>query len=213
LASLWRRGSSYLNPAVTLTLWLFRRLDGLRACWLMGAQVVGAVLAGLLLRSLFTDTVLADAHLGTPHLDLQFFGGARDGQPTLRMLSSGIGIELALTFLLTFVIYATCIDPRGPLTDGIMPGLAQTAAVLMAFPLTGAALNPVRWLGPAVWEATLNTAAFRDHAVYWIGPLFGALLAGLVYERVITLPTGGPGDVDVTLVPPEAATKAGKSKK
>jgi aquaporin Z len=158
---------------------------------------------------LFSDVVLADAHLGAPHLDLQFFGGSRQGLPTLAMLTSGIGIELTLTFILTFVIYGTCIDTRGPLTGGLMPGLTQAAAVMMAFPLTGAALNPVRWLGPVVWESSLNGLAWSDHSVYWIGPLFGALLAGLVYERIVGL--SGNDDPDVTLVPSAPAGKAIKA--
>jgi aquaporin Z len=203
----------YLNPVVTFTLWVFRRLDGQRACWFLGAQVVGAVLAGAMIRSLFTDTVLHDARFGAPHLNLQLFGGAADGEPTLRMLLSGIGIELALTFLLTFVIYATCIDPRGPQTGGVMPGLVQASAVFLAYPLTGAALNPARWLGPTVWEATLTSGALRDHAVYWIGPLFGALLAGFVYERVIGLPAEGTEGMDVMLVAAGPMAGSVKAKK
>jgi glycerol uptake facilitator-like aquaporin len=64
-------------------------------------------------------------------------------------------------------------------------GLAMAANVFMAFYLTGAAANPARWLGTALWESTYRAGAFRDHAVYWIGPVLGALLAGLIYQAVI----------------------------
>src|SRR5262245_23600791 len=39
----------YLNPAVTIMLWVFRRLDGLRASALVAVQILGAVLAGAVL--------------------------------------------------------------------------------------------------------------------------------------------------------------------
>src|SRR5262249_883785 len=80
----------FLNPAVTLTLWVFKRLDGVRALWLIAAQFMGALLAGLCLRVIFQDeTAFRPA---TPHLNLAAFGG---GEVTLPVLLSGIGIELA----------------------------------------------------------------------------------------------------------------------
>jgi aquaporin Z len=176
----------YLNPAVTLTLWVFKRIEGGRAIGLIGAQLVGALLAGLLLRITFTEGVLHEARMGAPHLFLPAFGGEPRAQPTLAMLLSGIGLELVLTFLLTFAIFSTMIDPRAPRLGGLAAGLAYAACVFMGFGLTGAALNPARWLGPVVWEATVKSeGAFHDHAVYWIGPILGALLAGAVYTFVI----------------------------
>src|SRR5262249_45380815 len=65
------------------------------------------------------------------------------------------------------------------------PGLTLTALILMGFPLTGAAVNPARWLGPVLWELTVQREAFRDHLVYWAGPIFGALAAGAFYEYLL----------------------------
>ena len=65
-------------------------------------------------------------------------------------------------------------------------GLTLAALVLMGYPLTGASMNPARWFGPTLWElTTVGGDAFRDHSVYWIGPIFGALLAGAAYEYVL----------------------------
>ena len=51
----------------------------------------------------------------------------------------------------------------------------------MAGPLTGASMNPARTFGPAL------AAGFWDgHIVYWIGPLLGALVAGLVYDKFLS---------------------------
>src|SRR5262249_53747633 len=67
-------------------------------------------------------------------------------------------------------------------------GLALTAATFVGYPLTGAALNPARWFGPAWWDLTQQPSAFRDHAVYWIGPTAGALIAGWLYTALIFPP-------------------------
>jgi MIP family channel proteins len=178
----------FLNPAVTLTLWVFKRLDGARAGGLIAAQLVGAVLAGLCLRMTFTDLVLEPARLGTPHLNMLAWGGAADWSPGRGALFTGIVIELILTFILTFAIFGTILDLRAPRLAGLGPGLALTAGTLMAFGITGAAANPARWFGTVVWELTLPSAgasALSDHMVYWIGPFAGALLAGAVYSFLI----------------------------
>ncbi|MBY0522295.1 MAG: aquaporin [Gemmataceae bacterium] len=176
----------FLNPAVALMLWVFRRLEGQRAIWLIGAQFVGAILAGLCVRLIFSDEVLRlpGVRCGAPHLNVAaFLGGS-----FFKTVLSGIAIELALTFLLTFAIFGTVLDPRAARMGGLGVGLTLTALVLFGQPLTGAAMNPARWLGPVIWELSIpgmQGEAFRDHMVYWIGPLFGALLAGAVYEFLI----------------------------
>jgi MIP family channel proteins len=179
----------FLNPAVTLMLWVYKRMDGQKCSWLIGAQLVGAVLAGLCLRPLFSVNVLTAAHMGTPHLNLVAFGApSNNTEPSLGMILPGIGIEIALTFILTFVIFATMIDPRGPRLAGLAVGLTLTAAILMGYGLTGACTNPARWFGTVVWELTVDTGAFRGHMVYWIGPIVGALLAGGIYTTLILPP-------------------------
>ncbi len=192
----------YLNPAIALMLWVYKRLDGAKTTWLIAAQLIGATLAGLCLRLMFSDAVLSDGRFGTPHLNLRAFGPPGMETPTIPILLSGIGIEIVLTFILTFAIFGTIIDPRSQRLAGLGVGLAQTAIVLMGFALTGAAVNPARWFGPALWELTIpGSHAFSDHAVYWIGPIVGALLGGGVYiylilpasEEVVPTPAAGTG--------------------
>ena len=152
----------YLDPAITLTLWVFRRLEGSRVLWLIGGQLLGSVLAGLVVRLVFADDVLLPAQNGAPHLNLAAFAGAGRSLGMLCVLS-GIGIELILTFLLTFAIFGTMIDPRAPRLGGLSVGLTLTALVLMGYPLTGASMNPARWFGPTLWElTTVGGEAFRQ---------------------------------------------------
>jgi hypothetical protein len=60
--------------------------------------------------------------------------------------------------------------------------------VLFGFALTGAAANPARWFGPALSELSLpgrTRSPFADVFVYLAGPVLGALLAGLVYFKLL----------------------------
>jgi len=179
----------YLNPAVTLMLWSFNRLDTPRMFAYVAAQLLGAALAGLCLFLTFDNRVLLDSHLGTPHVNLKAFG-LDNTAPTLEVMASGTGIEIALTFFLVFAIFGTILDPRGPRTGGLRVGLALAADTLMGFSLTGAATNPARRFGTVVWERLVPDAAetispFADMFVFVAGPILGALLAGLIYYRLI----------------------------
>jgi glycerol uptake facilitator-like aquaporin len=72
------------------------------------------------------------------------------------------------------------IDPKG--LNNIAPiavGLTILLIHLFLVPLTGASVNPARSLGPALVSGT-----WANHWIYWIGPLIGGSLAGLVYEYV-----------------------------
>lgn len=189
----------YLNPAITLMLWVFKRFDGTKTAGLIFVQLLGAALAGGLIRLIFGSNLetLTLASMGTPHLNLGNWGLIN---VTLMSVFSGALAEMCMTFILTFVIFATIIDPRtpkiiGPVGTWLAPlwvGLVMIGIVLAGFGLTGAATNPARWFGTVIWEFSvpaLQTAGpFRDHMVYWIGPIVGTLLAGGVYTALILPP-------------------------
>jgi MIP family channel proteins len=178
-----------LNPAITLMLWVFKRLDGGRTIGLIVVQLLGATLAGLLLYLSFSTHVLVVARLGTPYVKPFLSEGKI---LTWQGLVSGIGVEFFLTFVLTLAIFATLIDKRGPRLGGVLVGLAQAAVILLGYNLTGGAANPARWFGPLLWQLAVpelqSMDPLRDHAVYWIGPILGALAGGLFYSTFILPP-------------------------
>ena len=154
----------HLNPAITFGVWILGRMSGLRALWYVWAQAVGALGAGLALLAVFGDAGRA-AGLGTPALGAGVSPVA------------GIAVEAVLTVVLLLAVFGTAVDPRGPRVGGFAIGLAVAADILMGGPLTGAAMNPARWLGPAV-----VAGAYADWYVWWVGPLLGAAVAGLIYR-------------------------------
>jgi glycerol uptake facilitator-like aquaporin len=177
----------FLNPAVTLMLWVFKRMDGIKTAGLIAAQIIGALLAGAILRLIGGDNVtwMAASRLGTPHLNPEIFHAP---PYSLWVLAGGIGIEMVFAFLYTFAIFGTILDRRAPRLGGLGAGLAQAAIVLFGFHITGGAANPALWLGTVVWEYTvvaLKETAFADHPVFWMGPILGALLAGGLYIKLI----------------------------
>jgi glycerol uptake facilitator-like aquaporin len=194
LAAALPYSNGYLNPAITLMLWVFKRLDGGRTVGLIAVQLLGAALAGMVLYFAFNEQVLTAAHLGAPYVKFQAFGDVAD---TRWLVIAAVAIEAAITFILAFLVYGTAIDPRfhrlpgvwGKRLVGLWIGLATVAITLFAFPVTGAAANPARWFGPAVWETAvpaLKALAFADKGIpYWFGPTAGALLAGVLYNMLI----------------------------
>lgn len=158
---------AHFNPAVTVAMWVTRRIETLTAVGYIAAQCVGGVIGGLALMVFFPEGLRTAADYGTPVL------GAGIG------FARGVGIEAILTFFLVTVIFGTAVDGRAPRLGGMAIGLTITMDILAGGPLTGAAMNPVRALGPAV-----VSGVWTDHLVYWIGPIVGAVTAALTYHYV-----------------------------
>jgi aquaporin Z len=158
----------HFNPAVTFGVWITGRIDPMRAGLYVVAQLLGAVLAALALRVVFTEASWGPVNLGTPQLD-----------PAIGV-TGGIIVEAILTIVLLVAVFGTAIDPRAPKIGGLAIGLAVAADILMAGPLTGGAMNPARWFGPALVSGT-----FDDWYVWWIGPLLGAAVAALIYRYAL----------------------------
>ncbi|WOL09324.1 putative aquaporin TIP4-3 [Canna indica] len=160
----------HLNPAVTLGLAVGGHISVVRSVLYVVAQLLGSVFACFLLRYL-------TGGLDTP---VHTLAAGMDGL-------QGVIMEIVLTFSLLFSVYGTIVDPNktkgiiaglGPLLVGLVVG----ANILAGGSFSGASMNPARSFGPAL--ASWN---WTDHWVYWVGPLLGGALAGLVYEHVFAV--------------------------
>lgn len=182
----------HFNPAVTLALWIADKHPRERVLTYWAAQVAGALAAGIFLRIAFGHhpAAMTASRLGTPILGVNV-------DPL-----QAIFIELVLTVFLVWAVFGTVVSPNAPRLAGFGIGLMVTAETLAGGPLTGAAMNPARWIGPAA-----ASAHFDQWYVYLIGPLLGGALAGLSYKyffasgperEPIVLPTPVPPEKDRT---------------
>jgi MIP family channel proteins len=175
----------HLNPAVTITMWAFKRIDTDKALFYLVFQLLGGVIAGGLIVFIFgTSGPVTKAGYGTPHVNFDLLANS-----LATPLPTAIILEAILTFLLVFAIFGTAVDPRAPKVGGFGIGLTIAFDILLGGPLTGASMNPARTFGPGIWEAgILGFDRMRDHFVYWIGPIAGGILAGLVYTYYVLPP-------------------------
>lgn len=174
----------HLNPAVTITMWVYGQIETLRGVYYIIFQLLGGLLAGALLALVFGwSNALTQASLGTPHVALHGMFNVSGWQEYLMAMA----IEIVLTAILVASIFGTAVDPRAPKIGGFGIGLTVMANILVGGPLTGAAMNPARAFGTVVWEAALKPGfgVFADHFVYWVGPIIGGILAAGIYINYI----------------------------
>jgi aquaporin Z len=158
----------HLNPAVTIGFLVTRRLDGRNAAIYIVAQLLGATLGALAVKGLLPASAVRAAAVGTPLIA---------GTVTM---AQAIMLEALLTFFLVSVVFGTCVNPDAPKIGGFGIGLVLFFDIMVGGPLTGAAMNPARAFGPAV-----ASGIWTAHAVYWIGPVIGAVLAALLWDKVL----------------------------
>nr|QKE23050.1 aquaporin 14 [Nothobranchius kuhntae] len=154
-----------VNPAVTLSLLATRKLDVLRALVYVSAQCLGACLGTLALYLALPLKTTADHFVNKVPIELN--------------AAQALGIEMLCTFEMVFTIFSVEEQRRreSPEPGHLAIGLAHTAGVLIGARFSGASMNPARSLGPAI-----ITGFWENHWVYWIGPVLGALLAGVSHE-------------------------------
>lgn len=152
----------HLNPAVTLSAWVGRRIESSDAAGYVVAQVLGALAGAGLLRAIFSEAQWRISKIGTPSMA----AGLGDGK--------GLLIEAVFTFFLCLAVWGTGIDERGSKVGGFAIGLTLFVSILVAGSLTGAGLNPARFLGPAILGGGLS-----DWWLYVLGPAIGGIVAAL----------------------------------
>ncbi len=160
----------YFNPAITLALLIQRRLTAIKSVFYIAAQLLGAALAAAALSAVLNQ-----------------YPGLNDSTPFLGACDlTDVGFKAATlleaigTFFLACALYGTLFCGKGSGSAApFATGLAYTAGTLVFGPLTGAALNPARSFGPAIY-----TGHWSHAYVYWIGPITGAIAASWLYETL-----------------------------
>jgi aquaporin Z len=189
------------NPALTVGLWAARRMEPVRAGVYVIAQCLGALAAAGCLTLVYRKDDRDAVNLGVPAV------GHAILDPTFK-LSTGnaLVMEVILTFFLMFVVFGVAIDNRtgGRAIAALAIGLTITMDILAGGAVSGAAMNPARWFGPAVVQGD-----FSDFWIWIVGPIAGAVAAALLYNDVILAdtPAGAAPSDRIDPEQPRAAVK------
>ena len=167
---------AHYNPAVTLGLFLRRKMSGLHSLAYWAAQLAGAVLA-------FVAGYLVSGQ--TP--------GIHPG-PKVQALQA-LGVEIIFTAGLILVVLNVAATKRthGNSFYGMAIGLFIGAAIFVGGPISGAAYNPAVGFGATLGSAMFASGGWSDLWLYVVGPVIGAALgAGVNYLQA---DRAEPGDV------------------
>jgi glycerol uptake facilitator protein len=191
---------AHLNPAVTVTLAVLRKIRINDAVVYILLQLAGAVAAALVLKFLLIDDLADQQHYGAPSLNHSLLGTTAGG-----LIAEGIG-----TFLLVWTVVAVAVNPRAARDwAGLAIGGVLGLQVMILGPLTGGSVNPARWFGPALLAGDVIE---NDWWLYIIGPLGGGVLAGMAYWYLFVegpagfraaTPETGPKGLRQDVVPPQ----------
>ena len=169
----------HLNPAVSVGLVVARRFPAKELLPYIAAQVAGGVLAAAVL------FVIASGKAGFDLAGGFASNGFAEHSPGGYSLLACLVAEVVLTFMFLIIILGAT-DRRAP--AGFAPiaiGLGLTLIHLIGIPVTNLSVNPARSTGPALF---VGGWALSQLWLFWIAPIVGAAIAGVVYPIVATEP-------------------------
>jgi aquaporin Z len=171
----------HLNPAVSVGLLAGRRFPASELLPYIVAQVLGAIAgAGVLY-------VIASGKAGFSLAGGFASNGYAEHSPGGYTLVACFVAEAVLTFFFLMIILGST-DSRAP--AGFAPiaiGLGLTLIHLISIPVTNTSVNPARSTGPAVFA---GGSALSQLWLFWVAPILGAAIAGVVYPLVAGRPNG-----------------------
>ena len=166
----------HFNPAVSVGLWAGGRFPGAQVLPYVIAQVAGAIAGAAVLY------VIASGRAGFTVADGFAANGYAQHSPGGYSLTASAVSELVMTFMFLIVILGAT-HRRAPVGfAGIAIGLALTLIHLISIPVTNTSVNPARSTGPALF---VGDWALQQLWLFWVLPIAGAALAGVVYKSLL----------------------------
>jgi len=165
----------HLNPAVSVGLWVGKRFSVSELVPYVIAQVLGGIAgAGILF-------VIASGKAGFSTAGGFAANGFGEHSPGGYTLVACLVAEIVLTFFFLMIILGAT-DKRAPAGFAPIPiGLSLTLIHLIGIPVTNLSVNPARSTGPAVF---VGGWALEQLWLFWLAPIIGAALAGIVYPLI-----------------------------
>ncbi|MDG2314971.1 MAG: aquaporin Z [Flavobacteriaceae bacterium] len=162
----------HLNPAVTLGLWIGGRFSGKEVLPYIIAQVIGGIVGAAILYVIAT---------GKPDVYLGSFASNGYGahSPGGYSMTAALVTEIVMTFMFLLVILGATHSKAPKGFAGLAIGLALTLIHLISIPITNTSDNPARSTSQAVFAGGWT---IEQLWLFWVAPIVGALLAGIVYK-------------------------------
>ncbi|MFW5450354.1 MAG: aquaporin Z [Methylophagaceae bacterium] len=163
----------HLNPAVSFGLWSGGRFSAAELGPYIFAQVAGGIAAAAVLYVIATGQAGFDVTAGFAS------NGYGEHSPGGYSLTAALVTEIVMTFMFLIIILGAT-DKRAP--QGFAPiaiGFALTLIHLISIPVTNTSVNPARSTGVAIFQGDW---AISQLWLFWLAPIVGAILAGIVYK-------------------------------
>ncbi|WP_411556589.1 aquaporin Z [Maribacter sp. TH_r10] len=162
----------HLNPAVSIGLWMGGRFNGKELVPYIVAQVMGGIAGAGILYTIAS---------GQPGFELGGFAanGYAEHSPGGYSLMAALVTEIVMTFIFLFVILGATHSKAPKYLAGLAIGLCLTLIHLISIPVTNTSVNPARSTSQALF---VGDWALGQLWLFWVAPIVGALLAGMVYK-------------------------------
>ncbi len=164
---------AHFNPAVSIGLWIGGRFDGKELPGYIIAQVLGGIAgAGILY-------LIASGHPDFSLTNGFAANGYGEHSPMGYDMTSALITEIVMTFMFLIIILGATHKNASPGIGGIAIGLALTLVHLISIPVTNTSVNPARSTSQALFVGDWATSQLW---LFWVAPIVGAILAGLLYK-------------------------------
>lgn len=155
---------AHVNPAVSIAMFVNKRISALELVYYIVGQLIGAVLGSLVLFYFLTSSNLPTTNFGQNGFGELTMGGA-------------FIVEFILTFVFVLVIIIVTGKKGNAQFAGLVIGLTLVLIHLLGIPLTGTSVNPARSFGPALFA---GGEAMSQLWLFFLSPILGAILAAVV---------------------------------
>ena len=160
----------HVNPAVSLSMLITKKMDVKEFCCYVVAQVLGALAGTAILFAILSNT-----DIGTVSLGANGFGELSLNNIT--MIGAFV-TEVVLTFVFVYTILGVTSDNKYKEISGLVIGLTLTFVHLIGINLTGTSVNPARSLAPSIF---LGGEALEQVWVFILAPFIGSIIASFTY--------------------------------
>lgn len=168
---------AHLNPAVSVGCWVAGRLESKDLIGYILAQVLGGIAAAAILYIIATGNGSAIGGFAS--------NGYGDHSPGKYSMGAAMVCEIVMTFIFLLVILGATDNKAPKGFAGLAIGLCLTLIHLISIPVTNTSVNPARSTSQALF---VGGEALGQLWLFWLAPIVGAILAGIVYKTFFASP-------------------------